>query len=149
MTLWTQIPFEVRPPLSLSIPHVVGTGLELLSMNYNCGPLSHLAPINSLSTSETESVDFDENFSFHSPPTTQSRVNQISSPLSNHSLIHQGTSCLKLTAVRQHRETSLHVLSFQKVSQRWSLSHPLKNRTHVEFIQRQRIEQFVSHCCYS
>jgi hypothetical protein len=42
---------------------VVGTGLELLGMNYNCGPLSHLAPINSMSTSEIESVDFDE-FSF-------------------------------------------------------------------------------------
>ena len=62
MTRWTQIPFEVRPPLSLSIPHVVGTGLELLGMNYNCGPLSHLAPINSLLKSETESVDFDEFF---------------------------------------------------------------------------------------
>jgi hypothetical protein len=48
--------------------------------------------------------------SFHSPPPPQSRVNQNSSLLSNHSLIHQGISCLNSTTVRQNRETVARVL---------------------------------------
>ena len=100
-------PFEVRPPLSLSIPHVVGTGLELLGMNYNCGPLSHPAFFNPSSTSETELIDFDDSIIPVSSIGTTSdlHIEQCVFPQSQ-----TDSSDMQRLAVPLQREPSQHVL---------------------------------------
>ena len=93
-------PSEVRPPLSLSIPHVVGTGLELLGMNYNCGPLSHPAFFNPSSTSETELIDFDDSIIPVSSIGTTSDPHIESmrlSAISNRFIRHAAFSCSTAT----------------------------------------------------